>query len=129
MKVRKYKLLFDGPTKDVLDELLDAGDVLQYMLVRLPKLALDEDLWKKTLANRQRLRLVRVISIGVARGATLRDRAAPRRRAVRVEVVKHAQVDAPAALVRDGDLAIEHEARDREFDGEGHEQRRGVVDP
>ena len=129
MKVRKYKLLLDGLTNDVLDELLDTGDVLQYVFVCLPQLALDEDLGEKTLANGQRLRFVCVISIWVARGAALGDRTAPRRGAVRVEVVKHAQVDAPAALVRDRDLAVEHEPRDGELDGERHEQRRRVIDP
>jgi hypothetical protein len=51
-----------------------------------------------------------------------------RRGTIRIEVVKHAQVDAPAALVRHGELAIEDEPRDREPDGERHEQRGGVVD-
>lgn len=129
MKIRKYELLFDGLTNDVLDELLHAGDVLQHVLVRLPELALDEDLGEKTLADGQRLGLVRVVSPGVTRGASLRDGTAPRRGAIRVEVVEHAQVDAPAAFVGDRELAVEHESRDGELDGERHEQRRGVVDP
>jgi hypothetical protein len=38
-------------------------------------------------------------------------------------------VNAPAAFVGDRELAVEHESRDRELDGERHEQWRGVVDP
>ncbi len=128
MKVGKYKLVFDGLANDILNELLDAGDVLQYVLVRLPQLALDEDLREQTLANGKRLRLVRVVSLRVARCAALRDGATPRRGAVGVEVIENAQVDAPAALVRHGELAVEHEPRDGELDGERHELRRGVVD-
>ena len=33
------------------------------------------------------------------------------------------------ALVRDRELAIEHEAGDGEFDREGHEHGRGIVYP
>ena len=129
MKVGKYKLFFDGLTDDILDELLDTSDVLQHMLIRLPQFALYKNLREKTLANGQRLRRLRVVPLGVARGAALRARAAPRGRAVRVEAVEHAEVDAPAALVRDGDLAVEDESGNGELDGERHEQRRGVVDP
>ena len=129
MKIRKHELLFDGLANDVLNELFDASDVLQHVFICLPELALDEDLGEKTLTDGQRLAFVRVISLGVTRGASLRHGTAPRRGAVRVEVVEYAQVDAPAAFVGDCELAIEHEPRDRELDGERHEQRRGVVDP
>lgn len=129
MKIRKHELLFDGLANDVLNELFDAGDILQHVLICLPELALDEDLGEKTLPDGQRLGLVRVISLGVTRGASLGVGTAPRRGAVRVEVVEHAQVDAPAAFVGNCELAVEHESRDGELDGERHEQRRGVVDP
>ena len=129
MKVGEYKLLFDGLANDILDELLNASDILQYMFIRLSKFTLNKNLREKTLANGQRLRRIRIIPLGVARGAALGTRAAPRRRAVRVEAVEHAQVDAPAAFVRDGELAVELEPGDGELDGERHEQRGGVVDP
>ena len=130
MKVGEHKLLFDCLTDNILDELLDASDILQHMLIRLPQFALDENLREKTLADGKRLRRLRVvIPLGVGRGAALRARAAARRRAVRVEAVEHAQMDAPAAFVRDGELAVEDEPGDGELDGERHEQRGGVVDP
>jgi len=52
MKIWEYKLLFDSFSNNILDELLNASDILQYMLIRLSKFALDKNLREETLANR-----------------------------------------------------------------------------
>ena len=125
MKIRKYELLLDGLTNDILDELLHTSDVLQHVLIRLPKLALNKDLREEPLAHRQRLSRGHVaVALWIARGAiAMRVRAgvAAGRGAVRVEVVEHAEVHAAAALVRDCELAGEDESGHGELDRERHE--------
>ena len=71
MKVGKHKLLFNSLANDVLDELLDARDVLQHMLVSLPELALNKDVRKEALPHGQRLRPVGVVCLWVARRTAL----------------------------------------------------------
>jgi hypothetical protein len=71
MKVGKHKLLFYSLANDVLDELLDARNVLQHMLVSLPELTLNKDVRKEALPHGQRLRPVGVVCIWVARRTAL----------------------------------------------------------
>jgi hypothetical protein len=130
MKIREHKLLLYRLANDILYELLDARDILQYMLVRLPKLALDENIREKPLAHRQRFGiLLRPLRVWIALRAAPGARPAACRRAIRIEFIEHAQVDAPTGLVRDGEFAIEDETGDGDLDGQRHEQWRGVVDP
>jgi hypothetical protein len=62
-----------------------------------------------------------IIPFRIARGAALGTGGTSRRRTVRVEAIEHAQMDAPAAFVCDGQLTVEHESGDGELDGERHE--------
>jgi len=125
MKIGKHKLLFYSLANDVLDKLLDPRDVLQHMLVGLPELALDEDVRQEALPHGERFRPVCVICVWIARRTA--TRAPSRGGTIRIEVIEHAEMDAPAALIRHGKLTIEDEPSDREPDRERHEQRGGVV--
>ena len=55
MKVRKHQLLNNALPNHILNESLDPHHVLQHVLIRLPDLALDVNVWEEPLPDRKRL--------------------------------------------------------------------------